>query len=203
MRLGIFGGSFDPIHIGHLVAAQVALEEANLDRIVFIPAGQNPLKVGRAITAGAHRLKMVELAIRSHPQFAVSDWELHRPGPSYTVDTLEHICREYPEAELFFLIGADNLKLLPKWKAVDRIVELATILAVTRPGFDLHLGAETVLALYPNLAERIRYIEIPGLDISSTWIRERLVKNRTVEHLLPAEVIGYSKENKLYERSAD
>lgn len=203
MRLGIFGGSFDPIHIGHLVAAQVALEEANLDRLLFVPAGQNPLKVGKQTTAGEHRLRMVEQAIKGHPQFAVSDWEIQRPGPSYTVDTLEHIRAEYPEAELFFLIGADNLKLLPKWRSVERIVELTTILAVTRPGFDLSLGADTALALYPNVAERIQYIEIPGLDISSTWIRERLAKNRSVLHLLPPEVIGYTKENKLYERSAD
>ncbi|WP_157722141.1 nicotinate-nucleotide adenylyltransferase [Tumebacillus avium] len=203
MRLGIFGGTFDPVHIGHLVAAQVALEQAGLDKVLFVPAGVNPLKVGKTISAGAHRLRMVELAVESSPQFAVSDWELHRPGPSFTVDTLEHFHSVHPEAELFFIIGADNLHILPKWRAVDRIMELATVLAVTRPGFDLKTSACTALALYPEVAKRVQYVEIPGLNISSTWIRERLVKNLSVEHLVPQKVIGYSEENKLYERIPD
>ncbi|ASS74758.1 hypothetical protein CIG75_07060 [Tumebacillus algifaecis] len=203
MRLGIFGGTFDPVHIGHLVAAQVALEQAGLDRVVFVPAGVNPLKVGKVISAGEHRLHMVELAVHDTPQFAVSDWEIKRPGPSFTVDTLEHFHEEHPAAELFFIIGADNLHILPKWRSVDRILELATVLAVTRPGFDLKTSTGTALALYPEVAKRVHYVEIPGLDISSTWIRERLAKNLSVEHLVPQKVIGYSEENKLYERIGD
>ena len=203
MRLGLFGGTFDPIHIGHLVVAQVALEEAQLDRVLFIPAGVNPFKVGRKATSGDHRLEMVRLAIEEHPQFMVTDWEVLREGPSFTVDTLEYIHGQHPDAELFFIIGADNLQLLPKWKSVDRIVELATILALTRPGVDLKTSACTVLALYPHISQRIRYVDMPGLEISSTWIRERLVKNRPVDHLLPPSVIRYSEENKLYERTID
>jgi nicotinate-nucleotide adenylyltransferase len=203
VRLGIFGGTFDPVHIGHLVAAQVALEQAGLDKVLFVPAGVNPLKVGKTISDGAHRLKMVELAIEDSPQFEVSDWELKRPGPSFTVDTLEHFHKQFPEAELFFIIGADNLHILPKWRSVDRILELATILAVARPGFDLKTSADTVLALFPKMAERVQHVEIPGLNISSTWIRDRLVKNLSVKHLVPSKVIGYSKENRLYERVGD
>lgn len=203
MRLGIFGGTFDPIHIGHLVVAQVALEEAGLDRVLFVPAGVNPLKVGRSITDAHHRLAMVQLALADCPHFEVTSWELDRPGPSYTVDTLEHVRSLYPEDELYFIIGADNLRLLPKWKSVERILELATILALNRPGEDLKSSCQMVLALHPNIHENIRIVDMPGLDISSTWLRDRLVKNRSVKHLLPAEVIRYSEENKLYERSDD
>lgn len=203
MRLGVFGGTFDPPHIGHLVVAQVALEEARLDKVVFMPAGVNPLKAGKQITEGHHRLNMVQLAVANHPQFEVSDWELRQEGLSYTVNTLEHIHAQHPESGVFLIIGADNLHILPKWKDVERIVELATILALTRPGFDLKTSTETVFALFPHISQRIRAIEIPGLEISSTWIRERLVKNRSVEHLLPPEVIRYSEENKLYERDPD
>jgi len=199
MRLGIFGGTFDPIHIGHLVSAQVALEAAALDRVLFVPAGVNPLKVGRTVTPGLHRLEMVRLAIAEHPQFAVSDWEVQRVGPSFTVDTLEHMRTLYPADELFFLMGADNLHLLPKWRSVERIVELATLLAVTRPGYDVAPLRERLTAESPALAARVQYVEMPGLDISSTWIRERLVKNRAVTHLLPEAVIRYSEGNKLYE----
>ena len=199
MRLGVFGGTFDPIHIGHLVIAQVALEEAGLDRVLFMPAGVNPLKVGKRTTSGAHRLAMVRLAIAGHPQFAVSDWELRHEGPSFTADTLSYIREQHPEDELFLIIGADNLELLPKWRSVDRIAELATILALTRPGTDLRASAEAAYARQDALRSRIRLVEIPGLDISSTWLRERLVKKLSVAHLLPAEVIGYCKENKLYE----
>ena len=203
MRLGIFGGTFDPIHIGHLVVAQVALEEANLDQVLFVPAAVNPLKVGRRVTPGEHRFEMVQLAIEEHPQFSATDWEVRRPGPSFTVDTLEYIKEQHPADELFFIIGADNLQILPKWKQIDRIVELAEILALTRPGYDLKESGETVLALFPDICKRIQYVEMPGLEISSTWIRERLGKNRSVNHLLPPKVIRYSEENKLYERNPD
>lgn len=203
MRLGIFGGTFDPIHIGHLVVAQVALEEANLDQVLFVPAAVNPLKVGRPVTPGEHRYEMVKLAIEEHPQFLATDWEVRRPGPSFTVDTLEYIHAQRPEDELFFIIGADNLKILPKWKSIDRIVQLAKIVALTRPGYDLKESGETVLALFPHICERIQYVEMPGLEISSTWIRDRLGKNRSVNHLLPDKVIRYSEENKFYERSSD
>jgi len=197
VRLGIFGGTFDPIHIGHLVAAQVTLEEAELDRVLFVPAGVNPLKVGRQITDGEHRLNMVQAAVGDHPKFLVEDWELQQPGPSFTANTLEYLHEKYPDDELFLIIGADNLHILPKWRAVDKITELATILAVTRPGFELKSEAHL---MFPELAKRVQYVEIPGLDISSTWIRERLVKNRSVEHLLATPVIRYIKEQGLYGR---
>lgn len=197
MRLGIFGGTFDPIHIGHLVAAQVTLEEAELDRVLFVPAGVNPLKVGRESRTGEHRLNMVRAAIGDHPQFAVEDWELKQPGPSFTVNTLEYLQGKYPDAELYLIIGADNLHILPKWRAVDQIVKIATILAVTRPGFELQTNANL---MFPELSKRVQYVEIPGLDISSTWIRERLVKNQSVEHLLAPPVIRYIKEQGLYGR---
>ncbi|KEO85164.1 nicotinate-nucleotide adenylyltransferase [Tumebacillus flagellatus] len=201
MRLGIFGGTFDPIHIGHLVVAQVALEEAGLDRVLFVPAGVNPLKVGRTVTDGSHRLKMVELAIADSPQFGVTSWELDRPGPSFTVDTVEHIREQHPDDELFLIIGADNLRLLPKWKSVERILEQATLLALNRPGEDLKTSCQMVLALYPHINESVRIVDMPGLDISSTWLRDRLCHNLSVKHLLPAEVIRYSEENKLYDDS--
>ncbi|PWK16024.1 nicotinate-nucleotide adenylyltransferase [Tumebacillus permanentifrigoris] len=203
MRLGIFGGTFDPIHIGHLVVAQVALEEASLDRVLFVPAGVNPLKVGRSITDGSHRLAMVQRALQDCPQFTVTSWELDRPGPSFTVETVLHVREQYPDAELFLIIGADNLRLLPKWKSVENILEQVTILALNRPGEDLKSSCQMMLALYPHINEQIRIVDMPGLDISSTWLRDRLVKNLSVKHLLPAEVIRYSEENKLYERRDD
>jgi len=199
VRLGLFGGTFDPIHIGHLVGAQVAMEEARLDQVLFMPAGVNPLKAGKRITPGTHRLEMVRLAIEDHPQFALSDWELRQGGLSFTANTLEHLHAEHPQAELFLLMGADNVQLLPRWRHVDRILELATILALTRPGFDLAVHGERLRAQHPELADRMQYVAMPGLEVSSTWIRERLARNRTVAHLLPPSVIRYSEGNKLYE----
>src|SRR5262249_32930148 len=135
MRLGLFGGTFDPIHLGHLILAEQCRESCGLDRVWFVVAGAPPHKPGGR-TAVAHRLEMVGIAIAGHSAFAVSDIEATRPGPHYSVETLETLRQDHPDEELFFLIGADSLEDLPSWREPERIARLATIVVVNRPGIE-------------------------------------------------------------------
>ena len=135
MRLGLFGGTFDPIHLGHLILAEQCRESCGLDRVWLIVAGSPPHKPGGR-TAVGHRLEMARIAIAGHPAFAVSDIEATRPGPHYSVETLESIRRDHPGDDLFFLIGADSLADLPTWREPERIAQLATIVVVNRPGLE-------------------------------------------------------------------
>ena len=134
MRLGVFGGTFDPPHLGHLVVAEGAREQLHLERVLFIPAGQPWMKAGQAISPASHRLEMTRLAIQGHPAFQVVDWEVVREGPSYTVETLEQLHRQEPSAELFCILGEDSLRELPRWRHPQRLVELCVLAVYRRPG---------------------------------------------------------------------
>lgn len=196
-RLGILGGTFDPIHYGHLVAAQEAASALRLDRVLFIPTREPPHKRGEPVLAVEHRLEIVRRGISGNPRFELSTIEIERPGPSYTVDTLRELRRLYPDGELHFIVGMDLLADLPTWHNPGGIVQLAVIVAVTRRRWEaVDLG--WLEAAVPEAAGRVQVLPIPGLDISSTEVRERIAAGRPIRYLVPDGVIGYIQEQGLY-----
>ena len=198
MKLGLFGGTFDPVHIGHLLLAEQCREQCALDAVWFLPCGSPPHKRSREITAGRHRMKMLELAVAGHEGFAVSDRELKREGTSYTVDTLTEIRSERPDCELFFLIGADSLHDLPTWREPKRILELATVVAVNRGDRPLPDLKEIRLHLGEAAAARIRTVTMPGCDISATNIRDRIAAGTSIRFMTPRPVEVYIEQHGLF-----
>lgn len=196
LRLGIMGGTFDPIHYGHLVAAEEALVQFSLDRVVFMPTGEPARKTHRNVTPAEHRYLMTVIATASNPDFAVSRLEVDRPGVTYTVDTmLELRAIHGPETELFFITGADAILDILTWKDSARLAGTCTLIAATRPGYDL-----SQLSQQPGAkAFSIEVMEVPALAISSTDIRERIAARRPVRYLLPEAVATYVRKNRLYE----
>lgn len=187
-RIGILGGTFDPIHIGHLILAQEAHIRLRLDKVVFVPAATPPHKDPQSVAPASHRLHMVELAVSGDPRFEVSDVELRRPGRSYTVDTLRHMRRLWPDVQLFLLIGVDNLKELTTWKEYEALFQLSRIVVAYRPGTEP--GGE--------LTERVRFLPIPMVAISASEIRARVAKGEPIRYLVPPEVEWYIREQGLY-----
>jgi nicotinate-nucleotide adenylyltransferase len=202
MRLGVYGGSFDPIHLGHLLLAESCREAAGLQEVWFVPAAQSPHKQGRTTTAAHHRLEMVRLAIQGRQDFIVCSEEIDRGGISYTVDTLEWIQARRPEAELFLLLGADSLVDLPRWRSPQRICELALPLVVDRPGSKApDLEVLTPLVPAPRLqAARSSLVEMPQIGISSSVLRERVAQGRSIRYQTPEAVVDYIHSHGLYRR---
>ena len=200
MRLGLFGGTFDPIHLGHMILAEHCREACRLDRVLFIPAGQPPHKTERQITPGRQRLEMVELAIAGHPAFAASSIELDHEGPSYSVHTVAALAGEHTGAELFFLIGSDSLADLPLWYQPARLAELATIVVATRPGSERPDFAPLRAVLGTAAIERIEQhiVEIPLIQISSSAIRARAAAGLSIRFLVPRAVECYVETHGLY-----
>lgn len=192
MRLGIFGGTFDPPHVGHLIVADDAAAALGLDRVVFVPTGTHPLKGTRVEAPGSLRLEMIEAATAGVERFQVDDRETRRSGPSYTVDTLAELAAENPDATLFLLIGSDILDELPRWHRVNEIVRLACITVMLRAGVDLDPGATTDLGL--------RRVEVTHVEISSSEVRERIRSGRPYRFLVPGPVHKVIEENSLYRR---
>lgn len=188
MRLGVYGGTFDPPHLGHLVAASDACEALGLDRLLWVPSAVHPLKAGRVETPAALRLEMVRAAIAGDPRFAADDLELRRRGPSYTVDTLRELRARHPGAEIFFLTGADNLAELPRWREPDEIARLATLAVVSREGETLPEDSP-----YPAVAVRVTRV-----DVSSTGVRRRVAEGRTIRYLVPEAVRAVIERERLY-----
>lgn len=186
MRLGVYGGAFDPPHLGHLVAASDACEVLGLDRLLWIPSAVHPLKPVR--TAPALRLEMVRAAVEGDPCFQADDLELRRTGPSYTVDTLRALRAREPEARLVFLTGADNLRDLPRWREPEEIVRLATLAVVSRAG-------ETVPADLPYPAIPV---PVTRLDVSSTEVRRRVAAGQSIRYLVPEAVRAVIARERLY-----
>ena len=200
MRLGIFGGTFDPIHLGHLLLAESCREQARLDRVMFLPAAVPPHKRDHALTPGKARAEMIELAIAGHEAFAVSRYEVDRGGVNYTVDTLTHFHAEFPDAELFFLMGADMLYDLPTWRDVAEVCRLATPIVVHRPGSD-ELRFECLAALVsPDRLDQIRasVVGMPEIDISATGLRQRVAAGESIRYQTPRAVEMYIQTHGLY-----
>lgn len=195
-RIGILGGTFDPIHIGHLAIAEEARCALDLAQILFVPATQQPLK-GLPGASPDQRLKMVRLACATNPLFQPSDIELHRPPPSYTVETLRLLRDAYgADADLWFLMGGDALNDLPRWHRADEILQLARIAVIERPGALPNIAA--LSTRLPHLSERVRMIEGPSLEISSSEIRHRIATQRPVRYLVPDAVLAYIEAQLLY-----
>ncbi|WP_442885890.1 nicotinate-nucleotide adenylyltransferase [Aeromicrobium sp. Sec7.5] len=187
------GGTFDPIHHGHLVAASEVQATFGLDEVVFVPTGQPWQKAERAVSPAEHRYLMTVIATAANPRFEVSRVDIDRSGPTYTVDTLTDIARQRPDADLFFITGADAMAQILTWRDHDEIFELAQFVACTRPGHDLD---ESMLADLPQ--GRVTVLEIPALAISSTDCRDRVRSGQPVWYLVPDGVVQYVAKHGLY-----
>jgi nicotinate-nucleotide adenylyltransferase len=195
-RLGILGGTFDPPHMAHLVMAEQAREQLKLECILFVPAGQQPLKRHRTTTSVELRVAMTQLAIAGNPAFELSRVDVDRPGPHYTADTLVLLRKAYPGSDLYWLIGSDSLRDLLRWRDPARIVALARLAVMRRPGFAPDMQAlETAL---PGIAERVEWLDAPRLDISSSDIQQRVREGRSIRYLVPKAVESLIIERGLY-----
>ncbi|WP_042354987.1 nicotinate-nucleotide adenylyltransferase [Bacillus rubiinfantis] len=185
-KIGILGGTFNPPHIGHLVIANEVLNQLQLDEIWFMPNHEPPHKRRPESVKDQERLSMLELAISGNPAFRIQPIELQREGPSYTIDTMILLNEQYHQYQFFFIIGADMIEYLPKWRKIDELLKLVQFVGVDRSSYSRQSD-------YP-----IIYVDVPAIDISSSMIRDRLKHGKTVKYLLPDNVIAYVEENHLY-----
>ncbi|MBA7491535.1 putative nicotinate-nucleotide adenylyltransferase [subsurface metagenome] len=192
MRIGILGGTFDPIHWGHLLIAEGVREKFALDRVYFIPAAWPPHKVKNKVTEAAHRYKMALLATQDNSHFSVSDLEMNRPGKSYTIETVKELKEKHEGAEIYFIIGLDSALEIFTWKDPEKLLGLCRFISVQRP------FSEELEKLDKKYRERIEVVEVPTLPISSTEIRERVRKGRSIKYLVPQSVEEYIYKNRLY-----
>ena len=194
MRIGIYGGAFDPVHFGHLLLAEQCREQWQLDEVWFVPTKRPPHK-DYELSDGRHRVEMLKFAVAGHRSFRVNTSELDREQVSFTVDTLATMSQDHPDASLFFLMGADSLRDLPTWREPDRIAQLATLLAVNRgsqPCDDFLKG------LAPNIASKVRFVTMPGFSMSASEIRTRVRHGQSIRFMVPRAVEEYIVQNKLY-----
>ena len=199
MRVGILGGTFDPVHVGHLIIAEEALSRLALDQVLFIPTGQPWLKAGQALSAAEHRLKMVELAIASNPRLGVSRIEVDRSGPTYTVDTLKRLKRDLgDDVQLYFILGLDTLEQFHRWEQPERIIELCELAIASRPGFQNSRILDEQLGRYSKLGSKVNFLSAPSMDISGSSIRLRASEGRSIKYRVPEAVERYIKKQGLY-----
>lgn len=200
-KVGIMGGTFDPIHQGHLVTAEAARSRFNMDKVVFVPSGQPPHKKGLRITNKEHRYLMTVLATSTNPYFEVSRAEIDRPGESFAIDTVRYIrSRMEPDSELFFITGADAIFEIVTWKDMEELFANCVFIAATRPGFNLmEMNKQLRKKLAPENMAKIIPLEVPAMAISSTDIRNRVQKARTIKYLLPESVENFIQKNDLYQ----
>lgn len=197
-RIGLLGGTFNPIHNGHIRMAQIAFEEFLLGKVLFLPSGQPPHKQGDFIAPSYMRTEMIRLAIKDCPSFFISNTEIERQGTTYTVDTLEYLTNNNPGSEYYFIIGADTLFELHTWKNIERVLELTKFICVLRPGTDFNN-----VSCYANLMETkypgcVMLAEKKGPCVSSTHVRELASVNQSLEGFVPREVAKYINENRIY-----
>lgn len=200
MRVGILGGTFDPVHLGHLIIAEEARVGLELDRVIFIPTGHPWLKEASPVASGGDRLRMVELAIVSNSAFQVSSNEVDRSGPTYTVETLQELTRELgTDAILHFIIGMDALEQFDRWKEPEKLLSLCRLAIVSRPG---HQGIDVndLVGRYPQAGSRLTLLSVPRIEISSTEIRRRVSDGISIRYLVPDSVEGYISQHKLYRK---
>ncbi|MFO0950215.1 MAG: nicotinate-nucleotide adenylyltransferase [Isosphaeraceae bacterium] len=197
MRLGLYGGTFDPIHLGHLILAEQCREACGLERVWFVVTASPPHKAGQR-TPVHHRLEMARIAVAGHPAFEVSEIEARRPGPHYSVETLTQLRRERPGDELFFLIGADSLVDLPTWRQPEEIARLARIVVVNRPGIDLTPANPEALPDFGPGAFPLSVVNVPPIGIASRDLRARLGQKRSIRYMVPRGVEAYIEAQGLY-----
>jgi len=198
MRIGVLGGTFDPIHIGHLVIAEEVRTELGLERVVFVPARLPPHKLDHVVSLVEHRLAMIELAIASNPHFAVSKVDIDRSGPSYTVDTIELLRDEWGGGvEIYFIMGSDSLLDILTWHNPQRLIRLCRFAVVSRPGYQVDL--DQLDDLLPGVASRLQMLNAPELAISSTDIQRRVREGLSIKYQVPEAVEDYIYQHKLYQ----
>lgn len=193
MKVGIMGGTFDPIHIGHLVAAQCACEQAGLDEVWFMPTNVPPHKAHAPYASAEERFKMVSLAVESHPYFRPLDIELRKGGISYSIDTVKLLRQEHPGIHFSYIIGADMVQYLPKWYKINELVRLISFIGLKRPGYILD-----VEDLPEDVQRSLILADMPLIELSSTQIRSRIAKGRSIRYLVPDRVYEYIEENGVY-----
>jgi nicotinate-nucleotide adenylyltransferase len=193
-RVGVMGGTFDPIHYGHLVTAEEAVAQFGLDQVIFVPTGRPWMKADQVVSRSEDRYLMTVVATASNPRFSVSRVEIDREGPTYTVDTLRLLADEHPDAELYFITGADAMLEIFDWKDPEDVLSLSHFIAATRPGYDL-MRFE---AAAPTHHPRVSTMDIPALAISSSDIRRRVHEGRAIRYLLPEGVKAYIEKQGLY-----
>lgn len=198
MKLGIFGGTFDPVHLGHLLLAEQCREQCGLDEVWFVPAGTPPHKLAQAIAPGKQRAEMLDLAVAGHAAFRVDRRELGRNGPSYTVETLRDLREEDATRELFFLLGADSLADLPTWREPQAIFEFATLIVVNRGDRPPPNLGQVWQALGTDFSHRLQIVSIPACDLSSSEIRRRVRDGRSIRFMVPRAVECYLETHRLY-----
>jgi nicotinate-nucleotide adenylyltransferase len=187
MKIAILGGTFNPIHIGHLILAEEAREKLGLERIIFVPAYLPPHKDNSHIAEALHRYSMVKLAIKKNNYFSVSDIEIKRDGRSYTIDTVREFKRTYPDDDLYFIIGSDLLKYLDDWKDLDEIIKMVKFVVATRPGY-----------LLEKIPSHIATLPIRAVDISGFEIRKAIEEDKSFRYLVPEAVFNYIGKHRLY-----
>ena len=198
MGVGILGGTFDPVHLGHLVIAEEVRVRLGLDKTIFIPAGEPWLKQSRPITPAVHRVEMVRRAISSNPHFVLSLLEIERAGPTHTIDTVTMLKQMLgAQVELFLILGLDTLMQLPEWRKPDQLIKLCRLAVVNRPGYDLSDISRLEEALH-GVSSCISEVKVPDIGISSTEIRERVKKGVSIRYLVPTAVEEYIAERGLY-----
>jgi nicotinate-nucleotide adenylyltransferase len=187
VRIGVFGGSFDPVHIGHLIAAECVRERLDLHQVRFVPAGRQPFKPQGHVATGDQRVRMLELAVAGNPAFVVDRREVERAGPSYSVDTLRALGAELPDTELFLIMGADAARDLAAWHEAAALPTLARIVVMTRPGTRRRKN-RMIASLVP----------VPGIDVSATQIREAVARGSSIRYLVPRDVEDFIRIHGLY-----
>ena len=195
MKTGIFGGSFDPVHNGHLAAARAVLERAKLDEIWFVPARVSPLKIGQMRAGDEHRLEMLRLALDGEPRFALNDYELRKGGVSYTIDTIRHFRAERPDDDFSLIIGADSLATFPRWKDADQIMRLCRVIVLARRAGN---GSQTGVENPPSENNGMQFISDFDYPISSTEIRRKTASSEDMSAFLPPLVAEYVRCHGLY-----
>jgi nicotinate-nucleotide adenylyltransferase len=200
-RLGVMGGTFDPIHNGHLVAASEVADRFDLDEVVFVPTGEPWQKAGRHVTPAEDRYLMTVIATASNPRFSVSRVDIDRGGRTYTSDTLRDLRALYPDSELYFITGADALASILSWQDAEELFSLARFIGVSRPGYVLD-GGHVTAAVKSLASDALTLLEVPALAISSTDCRQRASQHRTIWYLVPDGVVQYVAKRNLYHKAA-
>lgn len=198
-NVGLMGGTFDPVHLAHLVMAEAALQQHGLDKVIFVPTGLPPHKQGKPITPAEHRYNLVALATATNPRFEVSRIELERGGLSYTVDTVEEMRRRLPPgAGIFFITGTDAILQVESWHRPERLFELCRFIAAQRPGYPRQLAHDGLRRLEQRYGQTIFEVDSPVLDISSSDLRRRTADGRSIKYLVPEAVEAYIQKHGLY-----
>ncbi|MBE6081272.1 MAG: nicotinate-nucleotide adenylyltransferase [Tissierellaceae bacterium] len=197
-KIGIMGGTFDPVHIGHLIIAEESRVNFDLDKIIFVPTGEPPHKNLKNVTSAKDRYEMTLLSIMHNPYFYISDIEIKREGLTYTIDTIKYFKKRYPKSEIFFIIGADSLINIDKWKNSEELLRESKFIVAKRVGIEYSLLEERINEINDKYSKIVFSVTTPYIDISSTDIRKRVKNGENIKYYLPLDVEAYIKKNRLY-----